>query len=163
MFHSRKANNKINRLHERALRLIYNDYNSSFDQLLEKDGSVSIHHRNIHSLSVQMYKIYHGSDKSNPLHDMISVRSDRTLRSDFPIPAVRSENNGENSIRYLGPLIWKIIPPLIKQADNLYDFKKRYKKVETYRVSLQVMQNVHTESRIYKYNRYSVIMFVLSV
>ena len=128
MFHSRKANNKINRLHERALRLIYNDYNSSFDQLLEKDGSVSIHHRNIHSLSVQMYKIYHGSDKSNPLHDMISVRSDRTLRSDFPIPAVRSENNGKNSVRYLGPLIWKIIPPLIKQADNLYDFKKGIKR-----------------------------------
>ena len=37
MFHSRKMNNKINRLHERALRIAYKDYTSSFVSLLEKD------------------------------------------------------------------------------------------------------------------------------
>ena len=46
-FHSRNLNNKINRLHERCLRVIYNDKTSSFEQLLENDNSVSIHHRNI--------------------------------------------------------------------------------------------------------------------
>ena len=35
MFHSRTMNNKINRFHERALRLVY--YVSSFDELLKKD------------------------------------------------------------------------------------------------------------------------------
>ena len=39
MLHSRTLNNKINLLHERALRIIYSDYNSSFNTLLEKDGS----------------------------------------------------------------------------------------------------------------------------
>ena len=43
MFHNRPKNNKINRLHERCLRLLYNDKKSSFHDLLEKDGSVSIH------------------------------------------------------------------------------------------------------------------------
>ena len=128
MFHSRTVNNKINRLRERALRLIYNDYKSSFDELLEKDGSVPIHHRNIHSLSVEMYKIYHGSDDLSPLADMISVRKYKNLRSDFPIPAVRTENYGKNSVRYSGPLIWKIIPSFIKNAENLQDFKRSIKK-----------------------------------
>ena len=47
MFHSRKLNNKINRLHERCLRVVYNDRLSTFEELLNKDNSVSIHHRNI--------------------------------------------------------------------------------------------------------------------
>ena len=47
MFHSRALNNKINRLHERWLRTLYNDKTSTFNELLEKDNSVSIHYRNI--------------------------------------------------------------------------------------------------------------------
>ena len=39
MFHSRKLNNKINRLHERFLRLIYSDRGSSYEELLDKDNS----------------------------------------------------------------------------------------------------------------------------
>ena len=37
MFHSRTMNNKINRIHERALRLVYSDHVSSFNELLKKD------------------------------------------------------------------------------------------------------------------------------
>ena len=47
MFHSRKLNNRINTLHERALRIVYQDRISSFDELLSKDGSFTIHERNI--------------------------------------------------------------------------------------------------------------------
>ena len=52
MFHSRKMNKKINRIHERALRLAYSDHVSSFDGLLKKDRAFSIHHRNIQSLAI---------------------------------------------------------------------------------------------------------------
>ena len=40
MYHSRTMNNKINKLHARALRLDYNDINMSFQQLLVMDNSV---------------------------------------------------------------------------------------------------------------------------
>ena len=39
MFYSRKENHHINRIHERALRVAYKDYNYSFDELFEKDNS----------------------------------------------------------------------------------------------------------------------------
>ena len=55
MFHSRCLNNEINRLHERCLRMIYNDKISNFEELLTKDNSVSIHHSNIHALAIEMY------------------------------------------------------------------------------------------------------------
>ena len=47
MFHSRQNNNKVKHLHERCLRLIHNEKLSSYEELPEKDGSVSIHHKNI--------------------------------------------------------------------------------------------------------------------
>ena len=46
MLHGRTLNNKLNRLHERCLRIIYNNNTSSFTDLLEIDDSVSVHHRN---------------------------------------------------------------------------------------------------------------------
>ena len=56
MYCQRKSNNLINRVHERALRIAYSDYLSDFKTLLEKDNSVTIHQRNIQSLSVEVYK-----------------------------------------------------------------------------------------------------------
>ena len=57
MFHSRKLNNKINKLHERCLRIVYSDNTSSFEELLETDNSISVHHRNIQVLANELYKI----------------------------------------------------------------------------------------------------------
>ena len=54
MFHSRELNNRINRLHKRALRLIYNNFTTSFEQLLDKDNSFTIHQQNIQSLTIEM-------------------------------------------------------------------------------------------------------------
>ena len=42
MFHSKKLNNRINKIHERALRIVYKDYTSSFDDLPVKDNSFKI-------------------------------------------------------------------------------------------------------------------------
>ena len=51
---------KINRLHEKCLRIIYCNKQSSFKELLEKDSSVSIHERNIQILATEMYKVSKG-------------------------------------------------------------------------------------------------------
>ena len=56
MFHSRRLNNRINHIHERALRIIYQDYNSSFEELLRKDGSLTIHQRNLKLLVTEMFQ-----------------------------------------------------------------------------------------------------------
>ena len=59
MSHNRTNNNKINCLHERCLRLI-NDKKPSFKDLLEKGGSVSIHHRNFRTLAGELLKVFKG-------------------------------------------------------------------------------------------------------
>ena len=53
-------NTKINNLHYRALRLVYRDETAYFDEVLTKDGSVTIHHRNLQCLAIEMFKVYKG-------------------------------------------------------------------------------------------------------
>ena len=57
MFHNRTLNNKINKLHERSLRLVYKDIILSFQYMLNLDNSTTIQHRNIQKLAIEMYKI----------------------------------------------------------------------------------------------------------
>ena len=56
MFHSRTLNNSINNIHERALRLTHKDNQSSFKELLEKDHSVTVHHKNLQALVTEIFK-----------------------------------------------------------------------------------------------------------
>ena len=129
MFSGKFSNNRINHLHERALRIVYNDYRLSFEELLQKDRSVCIHHRNIHFLAIEMFKVLKGLS-SQILNDIFSLRNiEYNIRSqtDFSSSVVHSVKYGHNSLRYFGPKIWNIIPDDIKNASNVLDFKRRIK------------------------------------
>ena len=133
MCHSRTNNNKINRLHERCLRLINNDKQSSFDELLQKDDSVSIHMRNIQILATEMYKLV--NNLSPPIMNRVfKLNSDSryNLRqiSQFSRSLVKSVYQRTESISYLGPKIWDIQPDDHKTIQNLDTFKIKIKKWE---------------------------------
>ena len=52
--------NQLNQLHERSLRIVYSDKTSDSSEILEKDGSVSIHYQNIRQLAINMFKVSKG-------------------------------------------------------------------------------------------------------
>ena len=130
MFHSRKTNNKINRLHERALRLIYNDYTTPFDELLDKDNSFLIHHSNIQSLAIELYKVVNNLSEGTfkDIFDQLYNGPNLRSQTDIRYPQVRTELNGKNSIRFYGPQIWNIIPLNIRSICSLEKFKLTIKK-----------------------------------
>ena len=57
MFCSRTSNNMINKLYERSLRIILNDYSSNFNILLENNNDISNHHRIIQALLIEVIKM----------------------------------------------------------------------------------------------------------
>ena len=73
MFHSRGVNNKINHLHERSLRIVYKDNISSFEDLLKKDRSFTIHQMNIQSLATELFKVK-GNLLKNIMYDIFQTR-----------------------------------------------------------------------------------------
>ena len=131
MFHSRSLNNKINRLHDRCLRIIYNDKHSNFEELLVKDNSVSIHHNNIHTLPIEIYKVANDICPEI-MNDIFKLRENThyNLRhtSQFLVDPIHSVFNDSESAPYLGPKISEETPTDIKNKDSLIGFKKEIKK-----------------------------------
>ena len=126
IFHGRGTENKINRLHERVLRIVYRDYDSTFEELLVKDGSVTFHNRNLQQLAVEIYKNKNGL--SPPIMNDLFERKDpngKNLRTqgDYRIPAINTVSFGENSLRYLGPKIWEKVPEYMRELESLEKFK----------------------------------------
>ena len=57
IFDSRAQKNRINKIHERALRLVYRNKNFSHSEQLERDNAVTIHQRNLQFLVTEIFKI----------------------------------------------------------------------------------------------------------
>ena len=129
MCHSRLINNKINRLHETCLRIIYSDKSSTFEELLEKDGSVTVHFRNIQKLAIEMFKVF--KNLSSPIiSDLFEVRENNyNLRNNsyFLIPTVKTVHHGSESIKNLVLRIWNLVPDNLKQLGDIDSFKTEIK------------------------------------
>lgn len=104
MSYSRNTNNKINKLHEKALRLAYNDCASTFEELLEKDKSFTLLHYNIQTICKELYKVYNNLSQTIFIDLFTTNHINYNLRSqsDFVIPQVQTVCKGSKSFGYFG-------------------------------------------------------------
>ena len=110
MFHNRTLNNKINKLHERALRIVYKNDELSFQELLDKDNSLTIHDRNLQRLAIEMYKINNHLSPS-PMQDLFTEKDNTyNLRNKrcWESYNVRTVRYGTETIRHRGPKTWEL-------------------------------------------------------
>ena len=112
---------KTNRLHERALRIVYDDDVSTFDQLLALDKSFCIHHQNIQRLLTEIYKALHDISGNSLKELFVKRESTITLRSrpELVTPSVNSILKGKNSLRYFGFVIWNSLPIEIMEDHSI--------------------------------------------
>ena len=86
-------NNKINRLHERSLRIVHSDKISNYSELLEKDSSVSIHTRNLQTLALEMFKfIKEMGTKGDPDLLLVDNRKGKASVYDFQLLSKNADN-----------------------------------------------------------------------
>ena len=133
MFNSRKLNNQINNVHERALRIVFRDYESSFQQLLKQNKYVSVHQKNLQILAT---KIFDTKSGLNPVimeiifkfkNLMYNFRNAEALNRS----SVNSVKYGTETITPSGAKIWKILPNNYKELTSLRTFKSKIKNRET--------------------------------
>ena len=127
MFHNRALNNGINKIHQRALRLVYQNKNLSFSELLELDNAVTIHQRNLQVLVTEIFKIKNnlsaeimkqGFDFQEPYYNL------RSETSQFRRENIKITHYGIQYVKFLGPKIWAMVPQNIKNCKYLQEFKK---------------------------------------
>ena len=112
MFHSRNTEKSVNKIHERSLRLVYDDSSYlSFDELLIKYKSVSIHQRNVQFLAIEIFKVKNGVSTEltedifqfvNKPYDLRNNRISLTKRS-------RAVFYGPEGLSSLAPRMWELI------------------------------------------------------
>ena len=119
-FCSRRSNHHINRLQEQALKIAYNDFNSSLSELFEKANESTIHSRNLKFLLIEVYKFL--NCLSPPIMNKVfqtdcpyDLRNPRMLTSKHK----STIKYGINTIASKGPQIWQKIPLKIPFIANL--------------------------------------------
>ena len=129
MCHSRLANKQINKIHERALRIVFIDNDSNFEDLLKKSNSVSIHHRNLQHIAIEIYKALNGLS-TTLMSELFKIkirkydfRSGNTIVSNNP----HTTKYGLNTISYLAPKILEKVPYDTKSSESLNLFKNKIK------------------------------------
>ena len=131
MCHSRSLNNKVNHIHERALRIVYQDFQSSFSALLVKDNSFTIHQKNLQLLATDIFQVQMNisPEIKNKIFDFsknyaYELRCGNCLsRSN-----IHSTNFGIESIANIAAKICNKILNEIKEACSLTVFKSNIKK-----------------------------------
>ena len=128
MFHTRKLEKRINHLHERCLRLVYQDNTSSFEELLQRNRAVTFHHKSLQLLATELFK--NKNKLSEQLNDIflcdprgVSTRQESFFKS----RSIRTVFNGEESLSYFGPKIWELLPTHLREEKDLKVFKKKIK------------------------------------
>ena len=126
MLDSRKLNSRVNKLYEMALWIVYQDYVSSFTELRKKDNSTTIHNKNIQLLATELFKVKNGL--SPPFMNEIFVENaqhyyDLRKKNEFKRNNVKTVYNGTETLTFLGPRIWEIVPDYIKKSNSFEEFK----------------------------------------
>ena len=121
MFNSRYLNNALNSIHERLLRLIYNDYQLPFDRILDDNKQKNIHQKNIESLAIEIYEFQ--AVLSPPIiSDLFVTRENNYNLRNFqelePSPR-RTVKFGTEFISYRGTQMWNLIPERLKDIENI--------------------------------------------
>ena len=131
MCHSRGLNNSINNLHESALRIVYQDKKSDFENLLKNDKSVTIHVRNLHYLVTEIYKVKNNISPEI-MRDIFHFQKNENynLRSGIHLASrnMRTTLFGKETVSNLGAKIWPLLPEELKNASSLQVFKNKLKE-----------------------------------
>ena len=126
MFHSKEMERKINRAQSKALRILYDEPDMAFIDLLKKDNAFSNHEKNIQILLTEMFKAKNNIEPS--LLKKIFEKSDYqgpNLRTSkyFKKPHINSKKYGQRSLQHLGTNIWTQLPNDIQNLSSLIEFK----------------------------------------
>ena len=130
--------------------MIYTDVTASFQELLYRDKSVTIHQRNLQFLATEMFQVANGMSPNfmnevfRPNHNLrtenISART-RLQPQLYNSSCPRKVSSGLEALRMLGPKIWNLIPDSIRKSPALSIFKWNIKQWKPHKCPCRLCKN----------------------
>ena len=126
IFCGKKNATKLEKLHERALRFVFRDYNSHYNELLQRGNFLSLSTLRLKLLAIEMFKCIHGlnppylNEMFTKSPNVYNLRDhDRVVQPKFNTVAY-----GYKSFRYYGAKLWNSLPLEVKDTDDIKIFKR---------------------------------------
>ena len=118
LFHGKVAEDQINRIHKRALKAVYNDFDSTFETLLAKGNHETVHQANLKQLII---KVFSCVKKESPaiLQDIFTIDNchhNLRINNRLKLPKTNSLTYGLQSFSYRGSSIWNSLPDIYKNC-----------------------------------------------
>ena len=130
MFHSRRMEHKINKIYERALRIIHpSDSKLTFKELLDKNKTASIHQKNLQVLATEIFKVKLNIS-SDILKELLSFNvRNYNLRNQSTLKRIKTNSMyfGSKNLSSVAPKIWDLVPDSFENENSLERFKDRIK------------------------------------
>jgi len=121
---STEGTKKLEKLNERALRFVNNDFVSSYKELLNTSKQTSLHLVRTKATAELVFKVLNSS--APPLSNIFTIKNTYYTFRNIQIlemPKFKTIKYGRNSIGYQGAKIWNSVPNAIKTFQNFTDFK----------------------------------------
>ena len=108
----------IEKIQERALRFIYNDYSSNYEMLLSKSKLLYLKLRRLRTIALEAFKIL---NKQTPayLHDLLTCKNNTNT---VEIPQVRTSRHGASSFRFTAAKLWNSLPQEFRNSTSFNHF-----------------------------------------
>lgn len=124
-FCSESNTRKMEKIQERALRFVYDDYSSSISMLLSKANLPSLHVRRMRTMAIETFKIV--NNIAPPVLSDLVVKKSTGINFRYSnllqVPAVRTTSYGKNSFKYAAPVLWNSLPDHFRTCSSFSQFK----------------------------------------
>ena len=116
--------NKVEKIQERCLRIIYTDYESSYDRLLDRANATKL----ISRLRILILEVFKSIHRLNPkcISDLFELKSTSySFRNNVKVlqPKRRTTTYGLRTISYTGVKLWNDLLPILCNVGDLDIFK----------------------------------------
>ena len=122
----KKSTKRSEKIQERALRFVYDDFNSGYEELLIKANIPSLHISRLRTMAMETFKIL---NKMSPpvLSDSVKLRDCTSYNFRYnnilQVPQVRTTKYGKNSFKYAASVLWNSFPDDFRKVSNFNQFK----------------------------------------
>ena len=125
---------KLERLQERALRLVHNTTTESYDTMLKRAKLTTLQNRRLQDILILMFKVKNKLTM-NYIADIFNINEENTnskiynLRNaDFVLPRFKTVTYGRHSLRFLGPQLWSKLSKEERNIGTLATFRTMIRK-----------------------------------